>query len=152
MTYTQKHQLDIGYELWKKGYRVNSAEFTEDRFIEIINMTNALARTEMTFDHCFELLLKEHPTWFIDEEAEAEAYRTANEPKLRAYYDQHIADREWNEIDPECWDFYSDWHKDVYGYRPGRCPGVPRTVSCVAMVDDDELYSMSLYPSDIDFS
>jgi hypothetical protein len=22
------------------------------------------------------------------------------------------------EIDPKAWDFYSDWHKDMYGYRP----------------------------------
>ena len=40
--------------------------------------------------------------------------------QLRAYFDQHQA----NGWDDESWSWYSDWHKDVYGYRPhGRVCG-----------------------------
>lgn len=42
-------------------------------------------------------------------------YREENEPKLWAYYEKHKNDEgdfhDW-------WDFFSDWHKDVYGVRP----------------------------------
>lgn len=152
MTYTQKYQIEVGYELWKKGYRINRAQFSEERMIEVINMTNALSRTEVTFDQIFALLLKEHPTWFIDEAKEAEEYRATNEPKLRAYYDQHIAGREWDEIDPECWDFYSDWHKDVYGFRPGRRPGIRRTTVCMAIIQEEEYDYPTLDGKGVDFS
>lgn len=35
--------------------------------------------------------------------------------KLRAYFDKHIKDGNYT---AEEWDWYSDWHKDCYGYRP----------------------------------
>lgn len=35
--------------------------------------------------------------------------------ELRAYFDQYIAN---GNPDPDRWSWYSDWHKDVYGYRP----------------------------------
>lgn len=47
-----------------------------------------------------------------------ERYREENEVSFNAYYEEHIKGRTWEEIDPSHWDFYSDWHKDMYGYRP----------------------------------
>jgi hypothetical protein len=47
-----------------------------------------------------------------------ERYREENEASFNAYYEEHIKGRTWEEIDPNHWDFYSDWHKDMYGYRP----------------------------------
>lgn len=47
-----------------------------------------------------------------------ERYREENEDEFQAYYKEHIEGRTWEEIDPVHWDFYSDWHKDMYGYRP----------------------------------
>jgi hypothetical protein len=45
-----------------------------------------------------------------------------------------IEGKSFDEIDPNCWDFYSDWHKDVFGYRPhGIVCGEyinPHTVKC----------------------
>ena len=49
---------------------------------------------------------------------EQDEYRDEHYGKLRQFYEEHIADREWNEIDQGAWDFYSDYHKDVFGYRP----------------------------------
>lgn len=51
--------------------------------------------------------------------AKAQArYRAENIDKLKKFYDEHIAGKTWEQIDPEGWDFYSDFHKDVFGYRP----------------------------------
>lgn len=47
-----------------------------------------------------------------------EIYRKENEPKLIAFYEKHIKGKKFSEVEPEAWSFYSDWHKDVYGYRP----------------------------------
>jgi hypothetical protein len=47
-----------------------------------------------------------------------ERYRAENQSSFNAFYEKHIKGRSWEEIDPEAWDFYSDWHKDMYGYRP----------------------------------
>lgn len=47
-----------------------------------------------------------------------EEYRRENEPKLIAFFEKYIKDKNLDDIDNECWDFYSDFHKDVYGFRP----------------------------------
>ena len=41
--------------------------------------------------------------------------RAAEKAELRAFFDRRIAPGNPN---PDDWSFYSDWHKDVYGYRP----------------------------------
>lgn len=47
-----------------------------------------------------------------------ERYRAENQTSFNAFYEKHIKGKTWEEIDQEAWDFYSDWHKDMYGYRP----------------------------------
>lgn len=47
-----------------------------------------------------------------------ERYREENQAEFDAFYAEHIEGKSWEEIDPEDWDYYSDWHKDMYGYRP----------------------------------
>ena len=47
-----------------------------------------------------------------------ERYREENQSAFDAFYAEHIEGKSWEEIDPEAWDFYSDWHKDMYGFRP----------------------------------
>jgi hypothetical protein len=47
-----------------------------------------------------------------------ERYRAENQAAFNAFYAKHIKGRSWEEIDPEAWDCYSDWHKDMYGFRP----------------------------------
>lgn len=47
-----------------------------------------------------------------------ERYREENQADFDAFYAEHIEGKSWEEIDPEDWDYYSDWHKDMYGYRP----------------------------------
>lgn len=52
------------------------------------------------------------------EEILDERYRAENQVPFDAFYEKHIKGKSWEEIDPEAWSFYSDWHKDMYGYRP----------------------------------
>ena len=47
-----------------------------------------------------------------------ERYRERNQSAFDAFYAEHIEGKSWEEIDPDDWGFYSDWHKDMYGYRP----------------------------------
>jgi hypothetical protein len=47
-----------------------------------------------------------------------ERYRADNQTAFNAFYEKHIKGKSLEEIDPKAWDFYSDWHKDMYGYRP----------------------------------
>ena len=47
-----------------------------------------------------------------------ERYRAENQTAFNAFYEKHIKGKRWEEINQADWDFYSDWHKDMYGYRP----------------------------------
>ena len=47
-----------------------------------------------------------------------ERYREENQTAFDAFYAEHIEGKSWEEIEPETWDCYSDWHKDMYGFRP----------------------------------
>ena len=47
-----------------------------------------------------------------------ERYRERNQSDFDAFYEKHIKGKRWEDIDPEAWGCYSDWHKDMYGYRP----------------------------------
>lgn len=47
-----------------------------------------------------------------------ERYRAENQTAFDVFYEKHIKGRSWEEIDQEAWNTYSDWHKDMYGYRP----------------------------------
>jgi hypothetical protein len=47
-----------------------------------------------------------------------ERYREENQSAFDAFYKEHIEGKAWEEIDGDTWQTYSDWHKDMYGFRP----------------------------------
>lgn len=49
---------------------------------------------------------------------EREEYRERELPEITKYFEEHIKGKSWEEINQDCWDWYSDWHKDVFGFRP----------------------------------
>jgi hypothetical protein len=49
-----------------------------------------------------------------------ERYREENQSSFDAFYEKYIKGKSWEEIDPEDWSFYSDFHKDMFGFRPKR--------------------------------
>lgn len=52
------------------------------------------------------------------EAEEQERYREENEDKLWDFYRTYIEGKKASDIAPEDWDWFSDYHKDVYGLRP----------------------------------
>lgn len=56
--------------------------------------------------------------YWINDELVRETYREENEPKLWAFYEKHKNEPKHSEDGETWWDFFSDWHKDVYGVRP----------------------------------
>lgn len=60
--------------------------------------------------------------WMVSGEQD-ERYRIAEEPRIREFFNSNFAGKTWEEIKSneesyDNWGFYSDWHKDVFGYRP----------------------------------
>lgn len=45
-------------------------------------------------------------------------YREENQEAFNKFYKENIEGKKWEEIDDDTWQWYSDWHKDMYGYRP----------------------------------
>ena len=58
--------------------------------------------------------------YFKIQEFRDERYRQNNQKSFDKFYNEHIKGKTWEEIDPDDWGFYSDWHKDMYGHRPRR--------------------------------
>lgn len=74
------------------------------------------------FDALVDVMMN-HPAKQSEVRAEEDRYFAENEPKLQAYFLEHFAGKTSEQIRAdeelyENWGFYSDWHKDVYGYRP----------------------------------
>ena len=47
-----------------------------------------------------------------------ERFRDDNMDEFIRFFQEHIEGKSFNEIDPEIYGTYSDWHKDMFGYRP----------------------------------
>ena len=108
---------DVGYMLWEMGYRAVNRQVEKD----IVEMLEDVHPTRVK--NTLAKLIEAIPYWFIDEIEEQEAYVEENLPKLNEYYSTHFANKTRAEIlaSEELmshWDFYSDWHKDVHGFRP----------------------------------
>ena len=113
-------QMDVEYELWERGYRINNKNFSINKFVEILN---AEENERFLLEEILNNLLETNPDWFINIEEEEDKYREENEPKVREIFEKYFQGRTWEEIKNneelyERWGFYSDYHKDVFGYRP----------------------------------
>lgn len=121
--YVREKGIDVGYELWRRGFRLNTRVFREVDFVRKLNEANERSSKEVTFDMFFQAILWCNPEWLIDEVAEEKAYKLENEPKIRKYFFDNFFGKTISQIRADArlsanWDFYSDWHKDVFGYRP----------------------------------
>lgn len=61
---------------------------------------------------------KAYDEYFELSAIEQEEYRERALPEITKYFEEHIKGKSWEEIDQDCWGWYSDWHKDVFGFRP----------------------------------
>lgn len=109
--------INIGYEFWDRGYMFHNSIAGEIEayklWIELVELG-----TVSTVDEFLELVLRDEPGMIYNYREEDKKYREENEPKIREYFARNIEGKMWKDIDPADWEFYSDWHKDVFGYRP----------------------------------
>lgn len=111
-----KH-IDLGYEFWNKDYMFrNSIAGEREAYALWVSLYEA--GTVKNVDEFLEWMLGNRPEMIYNHVEEDARYRAENEPKIREFFAKYIEGREWKEIDPETMQFYSDWHKDVFGYRP----------------------------------
>lgn len=59
-----------------------------------------------------------YESWCVLYELEDEEYYAENIDEFNRWEEEHILSRSYDEITAEDWGFYSDWHKDMFGYRP----------------------------------
>ena len=120
MVITEKNykHIDLPYEMWKEGYALK--DYSASGQMKAHNLFTDLYEQGKikTVNDFIQWMFVNEPEMLYDQAAEEERYRRENEPKIREYFAKHIEGREWKDIEPERWDFYSDWHKDVFGYRP----------------------------------
>lgn len=74
------------------------------------------------FDELVDIVMN-HPAKQEEVRLSRDKYFEEQEPKLRSYFSKYFEGKEWEEIRQdeelyERWGSYSDWHKDVYGFRP----------------------------------
>lgn len=86
---------------------MTKAEIKEIENLRIILNTVMGDEWDKAYDRYCELRAKEQ-----------EEFKAENIDNLKKFYDVYIAGKKWEEIDQEAWDWYSDYHKDVFGYRP----------------------------------
>lgn len=118
ITEQNRKHLDIGYEMWKQGYALR--DYSTSGQIKAYRLCMDLYEQGeiKTVDDFIQWMFVNEPEMLYDEAAEEKRYREENEPKIREYFAEHFEGKTWDNIDPERWDFYSDWHKDVFGFRP----------------------------------
>ena len=111
-----KH-IDLGYEFWNRNYMFrNSIQGEREAYTLWVSLYEA--GTVKNVDEFLAWMLANKSEMIFNHVDEVRRYKEDNEPKIREYFEQHIEGKEWKDIDPDMWEFYSDWHKDVYGYRP----------------------------------
>lgn len=109
--------IDLGYEFWNRGFMFrNSIEGEKEAYKLYVRMCDDGLISSV--DEFFIWMLEAKPEMIYDYREEDRRYRETNEPKIREFFAEHIEGKEWKDIDPDMWSFYSDWHKDVFGYRP----------------------------------
>ena len=113
----EKKYIDLGYEFWKKDYMFRNSIKGEREAYDLYNEMLDNGSIE-SVEEFIEWVLENEPEMVFNYKDEDRRYREENEPKIREYFKEHFEGKKWNEVDPELWQFYSDWHKDVFGYRP----------------------------------
>ena len=112
-----ENYIDLGYEFWNKGYMFCGSIKAEAEAYELYKELLADGTIENVNDF-LEWMLHNRSEMLFNYIEEQKSYREKNEPLIRDYFARHFEGKTWHQIDPENWQFYSDWHKDVFGYRP----------------------------------
>jgi hypothetical protein len=113
----ENNYIDLGYEFWDRGYMFRDSIKGETEALKLYRELCAEGTIENVKDF-FEWMLQNRSEMIYDYREEEKSYREKNEPLIREFFAKNIEGKAWAEIEPETWEWYSDWHKDVFGYRP----------------------------------
>ena len=94
----------------KKFEMMTDAELN-DRTDELSKILDTCTASDPRWDEAYD-------EYFTIRAIQQDRYRRENQTEFDAFYEEHIKGKKWEEIDPDDWSWYSDWHKDMYGYRP----------------------------------
>lgn len=122
----------LNIKTWRDLTNLTAEMLTSATGEELNNLYNRIARPfgnsamdKASYDMFEEDWMNKAVTnayWMVSGEMDRR-YKEENEPKVMAYFNEYFKGRTWDEIRNneelyDRWGFYSDWHKDVYGYRP----------------------------------
>ena len=91
--------------------RVEAIKLTDKEINDRLNELSKLLDMDIDWD-------KNYDEYCLLNSISGERYREENVEAFEKFFFKHIYSKEWNQIDGETWDYYSDWHKDMFGYRP----------------------------------
>ena len=94
-----------------RNYNLLTDEELSERIKKLGDMMEMMNPCDDAWDEAYR-------EYFAMVDVQNERYRKANQSDFDAFYEKNIKGKSINEIDPETWSWYSDWHKDMYGHRP----------------------------------
>lgn len=90
--------------------------------VEMAEVENAVAERAYIDFSAEEVRDAEEIAFWARVEEEERAYYERNYKPFMQWVNANISGKTIEEIAPETWDYYSDWHKDMYGFRPRYVP------------------------------
>jgi hypothetical protein len=112
----KNYNVHIDYELWDNGYALRNISPAGE--LEAYELYAQLLKDDIiqTVPDFIKWVLENKPGMIYNQAEEDKSYN--EEDEIREYFAEHFEGKIWDEIEPERWEFYSDWHKDVFGFRP----------------------------------
>ena len=90
--------------------------------VEMAEVENLVAESAYIDFSAEEVRDAEEIAFWARVEEEERAYYERNYKPFKEWVNANISGKSIEEIDPRTWDYYSDWHKDIYGFRPRYVP------------------------------
>ena len=83
----------------------------------------------------------EEQAYWDEVEREEREYYERNYKPFQEWVSANISGKSFDDIASETWDYYSDWHKDLYGFRPRYVPvKVERVENHIRFTAKNEAY------------
>lgn len=93
-------------DVYNKDYNAMTDEEIQQRLDEL---------SIIIADETFPIKYRER---YMLEYVRDERRKMKDENAFYDFYEEHIEGKDMDEIDEEDWEYYSDWHKELYGCRP----------------------------------
>lgn len=91
--------------------RAEAIKLTDDEIYTRVRELSNLLDMDIDWD-------KNYNEYCLLNSISEERHRNKYIKEFEEFFYKNIYGKEWNEIDENILDSYSDWHKDMFGYRP----------------------------------